>query len=251
MNFVKRRDVPEPGSIPAVLDMFRAEVLFYREIAPVVGVRVPACHRAESGADGTLLELEDLSAWAAGAEPEAYARVLADLHGRWAGAAPQRWPWLRPAGAAVGMIGAFYDQTWPALAARADLPAQLRGYGERLVGRAAEADRLAASCGPVTLVHGNASTGNARTSPLGEIALVDWEDVSVAAGLTDVAWLLVSSLEPARWDDTIRAYGSAPAQVVPALPAVVVQGLLSLAYAEDDDAPGWIERLTEATERCR
>jgi hypothetical protein len=47
---VKRRARPEPGSIPDVLDIFRAEVRFYREIAPVIGVRVPACYRAEETA---------------------------------------------------------------------------------------------------------------------------------------------------------------------------------------------------------
>jgi hypothetical protein len=38
-TFVKRRDVAAPGSIPDVLDMFRSEVRFYREVAPVIGVR--------------------------------------------------------------------------------------------------------------------------------------------------------------------------------------------------------------------
>lgn len=65
---VKRRSWPEPGSIPDVLDMFRCEVRFYREIAPVAGVRVPACYQVEETAEGTLLVLEDLSAWQPGAD---------------------------------------------------------------------------------------------------------------------------------------------------------------------------------------
>jgi hypothetical protein len=69
LGYVKRRGVPPPGSIPEALGMFRAEVRFYQEIAPVVGVRVPLCHRAEAGDDGTLLVLEDLSSWRLGAEP--------------------------------------------------------------------------------------------------------------------------------------------------------------------------------------
>ncbi|MGY4767685.1 hypothetical protein ACXC9Q_12280 [Kribbella sp. CWNU-51] len=68
-NHVKRREPAAAGSIPAVLKMFESEVRFYREIAPVVGVRVPACYQAEENADGTLLVLEDLSAWTPGAEP--------------------------------------------------------------------------------------------------------------------------------------------------------------------------------------
>lgn len=66
MAHVKRRPLPEPGSIPAVLGMFESEVRLYREIAPVVGVRVPSCHKADSSATGTVLELEDLSDWEAG-----------------------------------------------------------------------------------------------------------------------------------------------------------------------------------------
>jgi hypothetical protein len=83
---VKRRERPVPGSIPDVLAMFQSELRFYREIAPVLGVRVPRCYRAEETADGTLL------------------------------------------------------------------------------------------------VHGGASAPNMRTGPGGEIALVDWEDVSAAPG---------------------------------------------------------------------
>jgi hypothetical protein len=61
--FVKRREPALPGSIPDVLGMFHAEVRFYREIAPVAGVRVPFCYRSGDDDRGTLLELEDLSAW--------------------------------------------------------------------------------------------------------------------------------------------------------------------------------------------
>ena len=61
--FVKRRTPAVPGSIPDVLGMFTGEVRFYREIAPLPGVRVPACYTAEDTAGGTLLVLEDLSGW--------------------------------------------------------------------------------------------------------------------------------------------------------------------------------------------
>ena len=57
--------------------MFRCEVRFYQGIAPVIGVRVPACYRAEATHDGTLLELEDLSSWHPGADPASAAEVLA------------------------------------------------------------------------------------------------------------------------------------------------------------------------------
>lgn len=66
---VKRRAHPAPGSIPAVLDIFRSEVRFYQEIAPVIGIRVPACYQCAQTSQGTVLVLEDLSAWQPGADP--------------------------------------------------------------------------------------------------------------------------------------------------------------------------------------
>src|SRR5262249_10274884 len=44
-------------------------------------------------------------------------------------------------------------------------------------------------------------------------------------GAVDLAWLLVSSVDPARWDQVIAAYGPAGG-LRDALPAVMVQGLL-------------------------
>ena len=60
-HHVKRRPPATPGSIPAVLEMFESEVRFYREIAPVVGVRVPACYQAEHTAEGTGSAIEPLA----------------------------------------------------------------------------------------------------------------------------------------------------------------------------------------------
>lgn len=50
---VKRRVRPAPGSIAAALDIFGAEVRFYRQIAPVAGVQVPVCHQASQTSEGT------------------------------------------------------------------------------------------------------------------------------------------------------------------------------------------------------
>jgi len=248
-GFVKRRDRPVPGSIPHVLDMFRAEVRFYREIAPVVGVRVPACLHSDITPDGTLLVLEDLSAWRAGADPVAYAHLLSGLHQRWAERAAHHWPWLRRAGAAADLVGDLFDQTWPAVTARRDLTDTVRTLGRQLFGRVASVGRGLASAGPVTLIHGDASMANIRTGPAGELALLDWEDVSAAAGVADLAWLLLSSVDPAQWTDVTAAYGPA-AQLAAAMPAAAVQAVLSLADTVEGsaDARGWVDRL-EAAER--
>jgi hypothetical protein len=73
------------------------------------------------------------------------------------------------------------------------------------------------------------------------------EDVSAAPGVLDLAWLLVSSVDPARWPEVIDAYGPAPG-LGQVLPAVIVQGLLSLADTQADSAEayGWIARLGQS-----
>jgi hypothetical protein len=250
----KRRNRPAPGSIPDVLDIFHCEVRFYQELAPVVGVRVPACYRAEATDDGTLLELEDLSSWPPGADPAAAAEVLARLHERWPSQALSPWPWLRQASpaldAAIDLVAALYDRMWPLIAGRAELVTPARELGERLVGRVAAAESAANAAGPLVLTHGDASAQNMRTSPAAEIALVDWEDVGIAPGVTDLAWLLVSSVGPDRWDEVIAAYGHAE-HLAEVLPAIAVQGFLSMAdtAAGSADSEAWGRRLRSAAAR--
>jgi hypothetical protein len=249
-RYVKRRSLPVPGSIPDALGMFRAEVRFYREIAPVAGVRVPACYQADVTGDGTILVLEDLSEWRPGADPVVAATVLAGMHRRWQGRAALRWPWLRPAAAAADLVEQLFSQTWALLRVREDLPSSVAALGEALTGRVTDAEHAIAAAGPPTLVHGDASTLNMRTSPDGAVALVDWEDVSAVPGVVDLAWMLTSSVDPARWDEVITAYGPADG-LVRVLPAAVVQGLLSLAGtpAGSAAAMGWTSRLEAAARR--
>lgn len=250
MAFVKRRDPPAEGSIPAVLGMFTAEVRFYREIGPHITLRVPTCYHAQEGPDGTVLELEDLSTWAAGGDPAEVAELLGEHHRRWHDRAVRRWPWLRRAGAGADLIGKLYDDTWPVLAARPDLTRPVRDLGQRLVGQVPAAEHAEAEAGPVTLIHGDASTGNMRTAASGEIAFLDWEDVRAASGLADLGWLLVSSVEPQRWDEVINAYRHCSGLTV-VLPSVAAQGLLSLADHDPNSelALAWIQRLDTTARR--
>jgi hypothetical protein len=247
-NHVKRRAPAAPGSIPAVLQMFESEVRFYREIAPVIGVRVPECYQAEADADGTLLVLEDLSDWTPGAEPAAGARALRELHERWRGRAHTEWPWLRAPGAGDELVAELYDRTWPALARRSDLSAPVRAYGEHLVGRVLQAEADVARAGKLTLAHGDASAQNMRTGPDGQVALLDWEDVSAAPGVLDLAWFLVSSVEPARWPEALTAYGEVDGLDV-VLPSVMVQGYLSMSDLPDGEGSEWNARLEAAVVR--
>lgn len=249
-TFTKRRDAATPGSIPDVLQMFTREVRFYREVAPELGVRTPACYLAEEHEGATHLELEDLSSWQLGADPSVAARVLRDLHARWEGSAVERWPWL-PRPDLGNLVGDLYDETWRSARDRPELPAAVRELGDSLVARVSEVDDRAETCGPLTFTHGDASALNMRTSPDGEVALLDWEDYGAAPGMVDLTWHLVSSVAPAEWGAALAVYGDTSG-FVDALPSAVVQGLLSFAFEEDPtDARGWVERLEEATRHLR
>jgi thiamine kinase-like enzyme len=154
-------------------------------------------------------------------------------------------------GAAAELVGELFDRVWPTMAGRADVTPAVRAVGDRLLGHVVEAERATARAGPATLLHGDASTRNLRTGPDGEIALLDWEDVSAGPGARDLAWLLVSSVEPERWDEVIAAYGDRP-DVPAVLPALLIQGLLSMSDTaeESGEAMAWSRRLDAAARRA-
>lgn len=230
--------------------MFVREVRFYREVAPTIGVRVPGCLRAEEHADGsTLLELENLSGWRPGTDPVSGAQLLKALHSRWEGTAVQTWPWL-PRPDVSELVDDLFAASWPMTRERRDLTPSAGTFGDMLLGNVQEAERRAESAGPMALVHGDASCKNMRTSPTGEVALLDWEDVGTGPGVGDLAWFLVSSVDPKDWDAAIDSYGGA-ARLDDALPAAAIQGLLSLTTTDEAsaDAAGWIARVAEAGRR--
>lgn len=87
--------------------------------------------------------------------------------------------------------------------------------------------------------------------------LADWQPgadpvvaAAVLSGIVDLAWLLVSSVDPARWDEVIDAYGPVTG-LAAALPAASVQGLLRLVPTIQDspEASGWVRRLDAAAHR--
>ena len=244
----KERPHPAEGTIPHALDMFRSEVRFYREIAPEVGVRVPACFTAEEHEDGFRLELEDLGDWEEGGDAVAVAEELAVLHGLWEGRAEHRWPWLRRVGAGADLIAVLYDRTWPEVERRGDVSAAVVELGRSFVGRVEELEAAEGAAGPLTLIHGDVSARNVRTGPDGEIAFVDWEDVRLACGAVDLAWWLVSSVEPVRWDEVVAASSSVDRDgLAVVLPTAASQAIFGLAgEAEGSEAARRWVRAIEA-----
>lgn len=232
--------------------MFERELRFYREVAPAVGIRVPACFEAHDTDEGYRLVLEDLSTWREGADAVRVAALLARLHRRWDGRARERWPWLeRSVPAAADEIGRLYDRVWSVVRDRPDVTPLLRDVGDTYVGRVAQQERGESGFGRSTIVHGDASSQNIRSSRSAEIALVDWEDVRLAPGELDLTWFLTSSVAPPLWSDAIDAYAPIEVDFKRALPHALTQGILSFADYEPEStaASEWIERLEEAAGR--
>ncbi len=252
-GFIKERMRPGPGSIPALLGMFERELRFYREVAPNVGVRVPACYQAEETASGYRLVLEDLSTWREGADPMSVAALLADLHRRWEHRAEDQWPWLKRSTGAAEAIGRLYDDVWASLCERPDVTSAVLNAGRRYVGRVAQLERDEVAFSRLTVIHGDASSGNIRSSAGGEVVLVDWEDVRLAGGAIDLTWYLVSSVEPPLWDAVLDAYGPDEAEIEDAFPHALTQAILTFSDYEPGSPPAvaWIERLEEVARRLR
>jgi hypothetical protein len=76
------------------------------------------------------------------------------------------------------------------------------------------------------------------------------EDVGIAPGLADLSWLLLSSVEPDRWDEVVAAYGDA-GHLDEVLPAIAVQGLRSMSDTASGSAEpeAWGTRLRSAAAR--
>ncbi len=183
---------------------YAQEVMFYRELAPELPIRLPGCLCADvdpvSGAHVLLLEdLVDWRATSAGSavtrdEAQRFVRAVAGLHAtRWGEApAPRatdlaRWAAFNRGQLASGMeyLDAFLDEETRPLVARFD----------------ARVDEVLAGlfAAPQTLTHGDAHPGNALFEPRrgGDVALVDWQGWGSGIGCSEVARFLVLGLAPA------------------------------------------------------
>lgn len=187
--------------------LYRSDVGFYRDVAPLASLRTPRCYFAaidmESGA--SLLLLEDLSDGRGGdvlagcstADAELLLRRMASFHARWWGS-PQlsRWKWLPGYDTQPNPVTDDYSQPWPLFRQRYGrlLPAWAIGTAEQALARVPEICRLLAAC-PQTFTHGDLSLDNVRFDlPDAPMVLFDWQLSMRAPASRDVSWFLVRSL---------------------------------------------------------
>ncbi|HLZ69036.1 MAG TPA: phosphotransferase [Dehalococcoidia bacterium] len=185
--------------------IYEREVRFYREVAPTVHIRTPACYAAavDSASGDFVVLLEDLAPARQGdqiagcsiAQAELALAELAGLHApRWGEAALQGLDWLpRPTPVALMRRQQLYQAVWPRFLEtyEAALPPGGVALGERFgrtLARALDPDGA-----PPCITHGDYRIDNMLfgTAEGGyPLAVVDWQTVGIGAGAQDAAYFL-------------------------------------------------------------
>lgn len=189
---------------------YRAEVSFYRDLAPTVAARTPRCHYGALADDHTtfVLLLEDLSPATqgdqlAGCTPRQAADAvvnLAGLHGpRWCDPTLLDLPWLNAVGEEdAATLGEVFGPAVDTFVERfsGDLPAEdvrtLREVADRVaawvLGRG---ERFG-------LVHGDYRLDNLLfpAPPQEGVTAVDWQTLSIGHPLRDLVFFLGTGLSP-------------------------------------------------------
>ena len=189
---------------------YRAEVGFYRDLAPRLEVDAPRCWFAEVADDGTsfTLLLEDMAPATAGDQitgcspdqARAAAVAVAALHaGSWCDPSSSVFDWLvPPMGQMADLVAAVLgDGIDLFLSKRTFDPARadvLRRFADGFTSWAlARADTW-------SLVHNDYRLDNLLFAPEGSdlppVTTVDWQSVSTGLPLRDVAFLVGTGLEP-------------------------------------------------------
>lgn len=197
----------DPGGqfLGEVMRVWEREHRFYRDVAPLVNVRVPQVF--VNIADPPCLVMEDLAPanpgdHVAGATVEQAARsidVIARHHAHWF-----EHPMLAELTWMPGLddpqmqtIGPTFDMGWPIFLERyADLlPTRCLRWCEQFIaevptwiGRHAD--------DPITIIHGDFRLDNLFFPTDGDVALIDWQLAMRAPGQTDLVYFCANNLTP-------------------------------------------------------
>lgn len=187
---------------------------FYRRIAPLNQIQAPRCYYStvDPATGGVVLLLEDLTATqrinqvtgVSAAEAQLALQALASLHVHWWNhhSAPEITELLAINGsgeAGSNLVEKLYADAWPqfVISGVTSIPAEVKRFGEYLVGRVAAAESLLNSV-PPTLIHGDFRLDNMLFALQTERPicwLVDWEDVNFNNPAVDLAWFLGGCLQ--------------------------------------------------------
>ncbi len=214
---------PDPASRAAATAVrtYEIEAGFYRDVAPTVDVRAPACWctRWAPETDDYVVLLEDLAPAEQGDQlggcsvdqAASALRELVALHApRWGDATLLDLPWLDGvtperaqmlAALLAALLPGFIDTF------TATVSPEVMSLAERFVPRSE--DYLLGWHGPTTVTHGDFRLDNLLFGGP-RVGVVDWQTVGVGAAVGDVAYFLGGSLRPdvraAHEDELVREY---------------------------------------------
>ena len=188
---------------------YEREVRFYLELAPTVGVPVPACFFAaiDPPTGWHVILMEDLAPAApqpgpiSAADARTAVELIARLHVRF---------WHEPQLAPIDWVPAptpppdeeldrEHRSFWAQFQDRVEtISATVRQIGDELGPRIGTLLRHLARPGPKTIVHGDFGPGNLLYQEDADppLFIVDWQFARQGVGLSDVAWLLTQHVEP-------------------------------------------------------
>jgi Phosphotransferase enzyme family len=198
----------DPDRALAFADLNRAEGVFYARFA-VPRLPVARCyfaaHDPTSGA--SLLLLEDLGAmravpFARGlgvADAQSAIASLAAVHARWWGQAEAAALGGSGLAAAFDFAGCWSRYRAIVAARMPDLPLSDRfcKLGDALAADPSAVLGPLLDRGPLTCLHRDPQADNMMFGPDGRAVLYDWQIMGRGRGVYDVAYLLISSLDPA------------------------------------------------------
>lgn len=202
----------DAGMRQAMQSLNAREARFYQTLSATGGLPVPRCHHAtcDPASGASILLLQDLTSarrvpLVAGCGPADTFRVveaMASLHATW---------WESPV--LTGLGGASILREMPFHALWADYPARLRAIlptvvlpdaflrlGDRLAEREAEVFARLMETPPLTCLHGDLQIDNVVFAAQGgaeQAILLDWQLCGRGRGPQDLAYFLISSLDPA------------------------------------------------------
>jgi hypothetical protein len=218
-GLVAKLPVADEAARAFVGSVYRTEVLFYRELASTVAVRVPVCHHAAIGEDGVFtLLLEDAAPAVQGdqlagctpAQAAAAAVNLAGLHGpRWCDPKLLELPWMNVTGAedarTLGEVYApaveIFIERFAGTLSDEDARTLRETTGHAAAFVLARSERF----GPV---HGDYRLDNLLFPPdppgpsgspeagRGAVIAVDWQTLSLGHPVRDLSFLLGTGLSP-------------------------------------------------------
>jgi hypothetical protein len=192
-----------------VLSMYKREVAFFRELAALSPIRVPACHHAAVDEESRfVLVMEDLGEHRVVDQivgmgvDDARSAVdgLARWHATWWGKAEA----LAEAGITLSLADPIYpaivpmvfDEGWDKVtAAGIDVPGPIRavreGFNAAIPGLLADLAQA-----PTTVIHGDYRADNLVFCDDGSVAAFDFQLIGTGSGSYDLAYFVTQSLEP-------------------------------------------------------